>query len=126
MRHVLIEESSEDFIQKKIQYPHIQDIESLNIEFKESFDTILLFDYEVGTLDVNAHVSKIAFLKDDKLFIFFEYDNPEHHSFQKFICNESNYLEPSHSIIRDFFMEAMHIHFHAKFSSSPHAKKKKI
>lgn len=51
MRHVLIEESSEDFIQKKIQYPHIQDIESLKIEFKESFDTILLFEYEVGTLD---------------------------------------------------------------------------
>lgn len=126
MRITLIEENSADCIIKKIQYPNLEDIKSLNIVFKEDFDTLLLFEYALGTLDVNAHVSKIAFLKNKKLFVFFEYDNPEHQSFQRFICNENDYLDSSYSIVRDFFAEARHLQFQIKFSSSPHIKRKKI
>jgi len=69
--------------------PAIKDIRDYKVKFDESFDNILYFAQTRGYSDDNDYHSYILFEKDNKLFCFHEFDNPQHLSF--FVnCEESN------------------------------------
>lgn len=56
----IIFDENEDSTHYKIENPSRETIKSLKINFKESYDKLILFEYEFGIHDINAHVSKIS------------------------------------------------------------------
>jgi hypothetical protein len=122
---IIFEENS-DSIHYKIKYPSIEKIKKLNINFNESYDHLILFEYEVGIHDANAYVSKIAFIKNNQLFVFMEYNNPEHFSYYSFICDEQNFYKDTFISCHNFFKEAFFIKLSSTFITKNEIKRNKI
>ena len=122
---IIFEENS-DSTHYKIEYPSIEKIKELKIDFNESYDHLILFEYELGIHDTNAHVSKIAFIKNHQLFVFMEYDNPEHCSYHSFICDEKNFYEDTFISCHNFFKEALFAKLSSTFTTKNNTKRNKI
>lgn len=112
---ILLNEGNKDFKKEKILFPSKEDLSRLDVRLEDSYDLLVLLEYEFGVSDINAHFTKLAYLKDNQLFLFYEYDNPEHHSFYRDICNETNFYQTSNSDIINFFVEARYIQYDLKF-----------
>lgn len=125
-RVVLLNEGNEDFKKEKILFPSKEDLTRLDIKIEDSYQQLLLLEYEFGVSDTNAYFTKIAYLKNNQLFLFCDYDNPEHHSFYRHTYNESNFHQDSNHDMINFFTEARHIQYGLKFSASTSIKRLKI
>lgn len=125
-RVVLLNEGNEEFKHEKILFPSKEDISRLDVRLEDSYNLLLLLEYEFGCSDTNAHFTKLAYLKDNQLFLFYDYDNPEHHSFYRDICNDNNFYQNSNSDIINFFIEARHLQYNLKFISTTSIKRPKI
>jgi len=129
MREILINTQDNEHSLIKIKYPTLEDIESHKVIFenhegKVPTDKILLFSQEWGTLDTNAYFSMIAYLKEGKILLFTEYDNPEHSSFAREFLDETDYQNFEHTI--DFYKEAVAIVLEEQLEHKPANKKMKI
>lgn len=126
MKHimqVLINYITEESSVKKILFPTLEQIVDLKIQFDEGFDNLLLFDYQVGTIDINAYFSKIAFIKNNQLFVFTEYENPEHGSYETKLYNENNFKQCENKDVQDFFIQSRYYFYHSKFPETMKDKK---
>lgn len=126
MREIISDYSDDGSIKKKILFPDINDIISLKIQFKEDYDTLILFEYSVGTHDINAYYSKISFIKNNQLFVFVEHENPEQFSYSSYTYSEDSELQHQFDSIKEFFIESRHIYFNSKFENKPVSKRNKI
>lgn len=120
------ENENEEYTHYKIENPSIKTIKSLKIKFNESYDKLVLFEYEFGIHDINAHVSKISFVKNEKLFVFFEYDNPEHSSYSTLLFDEDNFFQDNFISCQDFFKESLSIKLSSNLSQKNKSKRNKI
>lgn len=126
MKHimqVLINYITEESSVKKILFPTLEQIVDLKIQFNEDFDNLLLFDYQVGTIDINAYFSKIAFIKNDQLFVFTEYENPEHGSYETKLYNENNLKQCENKDVQDFFIQSRYYFYQSIFPETIKDKK---
>jgi len=110
----------------KIIFPEFSSIQDLKIKFEENYDKLLLLECEIGLHDTNSYVSKIAFIKNNQLFVFMEYDNPEHCSYYTFICNENNFYDDNFISCKDFFKEALSLKLASTLSVKNNSKRTKI
>lgn len=111
----LINEKTDESRYIKILFPTLENIVDLKIQFKQNFDNLLLFDYQVGTIDINSYFSKIAFIKNDKLYVFIEYENAEYSSYETKTYHETNFMECKNKDIIDFFIESRHCYYNLKY-----------
>jgi len=125
-RIILLNESNQENKREKILFPHQEDLHRLNVMMQESYDTLLLLQYEFGVSDTNSHFTQLSYLKNNQLFLFCDYENPEHHSFYRHTYNETNLHNHSNIAIMDFFIESRHIQYDLKFLPTASTKRLKI
>ena len=127
MIKTITQENNNDTNFLKIEFPTMDDVLEYKVKFDKEFDVILLFSQETGTIDTNSYLSKIAFLKNNKIYLFSEYDNPEYASFHILECDESNYFLPEYEHLSSFFKEALNLNYNLKFiNKNNKISKKKI